>query len=52
METRNIANELKKLALEIKNFVGGDIPKKDIDVFYTTFNTICDNLNKIEKTII
>jgi DNA-binding MarR family transcriptional regulator len=44
-----VANEIRKTILDINSFVSESIPKEDIDVFYSTFNTICENLNKAEK---
>lgn len=44
-----VANEIRKTILDINSFVSESIPKEDIDIFYSTFNTICENLNKAEK---
>ena len=44
-----VAKEIRKTILDINSFVSASIPQKDIDTFYTTFNTICENLSKAEK---
>lgn len=44
-----VAKEIRKTILDINSFVSESIPQKDIDTFYTTFNTICENLSKAEK---
>ena len=44
-----VAAEMKKTILDINSFVSESIPQADIDVFYNTFDTICEQLNKAEK---
>ena len=44
-----IASEIKGIILDINNFVSGGIPKEEIDAFYATFKTICENLIKAEE---
>ena len=48
-EGENIAKEIKKIILDINSFVSESIPQKDIEIFYNTFSTICENLSKAEK---
>ena len=43
------AAEIKKIILDINSFVSTNIPQEDIEKFYETFNTICENLNRAEK---
>lgn len=45
----SIAAEIRKTILDINMFVSENIPQKDIDIFYATFNTICQNLIEAEK---
>lgn len=44
-----ITEDMRSIATETVRYVGGDIPKDQIDNFYKTFQTICDNLSKAEK---
>ena len=48
-EGKRVADELGELILEINRYVSDNIPKEQIDVFYETFETICDNLVKAEE---
>ena len=45
----DVAREIKQIILDINTFVSESIPQKDIEIFYNTFETICENLNKAEK---
>ena len=44
-----VAAEIKQVILDINTFVSESIPQEDIETFYATFNTICENLNKAEE---
>ena len=48
-EGTRIANEIKQIILDINSFVSDSIPQEDIEIFYSTFDTICENLIKAEK---
>ncbi len=44
-----VTAEIKETVRSINDFVGGNIPKEQLDIFYATFKTICDNLAKAEE---
>lgn len=44
-----IADEIREIVLKINSYVSESIPPEHIAIFYSTFNTICDNLKKAEK---
>ena len=46
---KNIAAEMRRIILDINDFVSGAIPQEQIDNFYDTFQTISDNLKKAEE---
>ncbi len=46
---KNAAAEMRQIIIDINRFVSEDIPKEELDVFYATFNTICQKLNEAEK---
>ena len=48
-EGARIAREIKQIILDINSFVSDSIPQADIENFYSTFNTICENLSKAEE---
>ena len=48
-EGKKVADDLGSLILEINGYVSDAIPKDQIDVFYATFETICQNLVKAEE---
>ena len=48
-EGKRIAFEIESLILEINSYVSGNIPKEQIDIFYSTFETICEKLVKAEE---
>ena len=45
----DVAGDIRKTIININSFVSESISQEDIDTFYTTFNTICENLSKAEK---
>ena len=45
----NVATDVRQAILDINTFVSQSIPQEDIETFYATFNTICENLNKAEE---
>ena len=48
-EGKKVAEEIAALVLEINSYVSDSIPKEDLTIFYTTFETICANLKKAEE---
>ncbi|MBQ7384203.1 MAG: MarR family transcriptional regulator [Clostridia bacterium] len=46
---KSVADEMSRIILEINRFVSSDIPQEQLDIFYATFNTICEKLNEAEK---
>ena len=49
-EGDRIARDIDKIILEINDRVSGEIPKEQIEAFYSVFGTICDNLKVAEQT--
>lgn len=47
-EGADVAENMRGVILEINAFVSDSIPQEQIDNFYSTFKTICNNLNKAE----
>ena len=45
---RQITGEIMDAIAEINVFVSGSIPREDLEIFYRTLKTICDNLTKAE----
>ena len=45
------AAEINEIVLRINNFVSGNIPEENINIFYDTLQQICDNLKKAEHLI-
>ncbi len=48
-EGKKVSAEISALILEINSYVSDNIPKEHIDIFYSTFSTICENLEKAEE---
>ena len=46
---RRVAEEMTQIILDINRFVSEDIPQEQLDIFYATFNRICEKLNEAEK---
>ena len=44
-----VAQDMRGVILEINTFVSDSIPEEQIENFYSTFKTICNNLNKAEN---
>ena len=44
-----VAQEITGIIIDINEYVSQSIPQEQIDLFYTTFGTICNNLKKAEK---
>jgi len=44
-----VTEEIKNIVRTINEYVSGDIPKDQLDTFYTIFRTICENLAKAEE---
>ena len=44
-----VARQISSIILSINEYVSDSIPQEQIDVFYKTFNIICENLKKAEK---
>ena len=44
-----ITDELHEAALEVTRFASESLSKEQIDNFYSTFRTICENLEKAEQ---
>lgn len=49
-EGSRIAQDIDRIILEINTRVSGEIPKEQIEAFYSVFGTICDNLKVAEQT--
>lgn len=47
-EGTEVADNMRNVILEINTFVSDSIPEDQIENFYSTFKTICNNLNKAE----
>lgn len=48
-EGASIAKDIADMILEINSYVSDNIPKDQIDNFYSTFETICKKLEKAEE---
>ena len=48
---KTVTDRIITSILEINRFVSKEIPPEDIAVFYRTFQTICDNLKKVEESL-
>ena len=48
---KKIAAEINEIALDINEFVSGDISEKDIQTFYRVFGQICENLKNSEDNV-
>ena len=46
---KKMANEISSLILDINGYVSDSIPKEHLAIFYSTFETICENLKKAEE---
>ena len=50
-EGKRIAKEINDIVLTVNNFVSGGISDSDINMFYSVFKEICDNLKNAEEHI-
>ena len=50
-EGREITKEIFKVALELNEYVSGNILQEDIDHFYKVFEIICSGLKKVEQRL-
>lgn len=48
-EGKRVACDIQKIVVEINEYVSSDIPKEDLDIFYSTFETICERLSNAEE---
>ena len=48
---REITSEINDLVTKLTFFVSGNIPQEDLNHFYGTLQTICDNLKEAEKLL-
>ena len=46
---RYVAEEIDAKVGRILSYVSGDIPKDELEIFYNTFETICENLRRAEE---
>ena len=48
---KSTTEEINKLVLAVNGFVSEEIPQEDLEVFYRTFDTICERLRQAEDDL-
>ena len=48
-EGKLVAEEINNIVLKINTYVSEEIPEEELDVFYSVFEKICDNLKASEE---
>ena len=49
-EGKLVAEEINNIVLRINTYVSEEIPQEELDVFYSVFEKICDNLKASEES--
>ena len=48
-EGEQVAAEIEKIVVDINSYVSGDISQKELEIFYSTFEKICQRLISAEE---
>ena len=48
---RDTTEGINKLVLDVNGFVSAEIPEEEIEIFYRTFDTICEKLKEAEDSL-
>jgi DNA-binding MarR family transcriptional regulator len=48
---KNTSEEINELVLDLNSFVSEEIPEDEIEIFYRTFDTICEKLKEAEDSL-